>query len=277
MKVINRINNNVVLVQDGGETMIVTGKGLGFKVYPNDEVQQSLIEQRFILQTEGNVEYYIRILKQLPMEMLTVCEEIIVKGSEMLNKQLSGNLMFTLADHLKFAMDRLEKGMLIDHPLAIEIQQFYPKELEVGQYALTRIKECLQIDLPKGEAVFITMHIVNAVGGFSEAYEVTSLTDMMKTIVSYIEAYFHCTIDQSSPSFSRFITHLRFYLIRQLNFEIEESINDELLDIVQEKYPDAYHCAQQITKDVDRNYNNTSADSEKLYLTLHINRLLKKI
>lgn len=276
MKVINRINNNVVLVQDGGEKMIVTGKGLGFKVYPGDEVGQSLIEQRFILQAEGDVDYYIRMLKQLPMEILNVCEDIIVKGSEMLNKQLSGNLMFTLADHINFTMDRMSKGMLIDHPLALEIQQFYPKELEVGKLALELIKQQLQIELPKGEAVFITMHIVNALGGLSEAYDAASLTDMMMSIVSFIETYFHCSIDQTTASFSRFITHLRYYLIRQLNFEIEESINDELLEIVQEKYPDAYRCAQKIADDLDRKYHNVSADSEKLYLTLHINRLLKK-
>ena len=33
MEVINRINNNVVLVHDGKNRMIVTGKGIGFKVF----------------------------------------------------------------------------------------------------------------------------------------------------------------------------------------------------------------------------------------------------
>ena len=165
--------------------------------------------------------------------------------------------------------------MLIDHPLANEIKQFYPKEMEVGYYALRLIKERLHVDLPQGEAVFLTMHVVNALGGLSEAYDVSQQTDVMAEIVSYIETYFDCTIDQNSISFSRFITHLRYYLIRQLNFEIEESINDELLEIVQEKYPKAYACAQSIADKMDVLYQNTSADSEKLYLTLHINRLLK--
>lgn len=275
MKVINRINNNVVLVKDGTQKMIVTGKGLGFQVYPGNDVKEQLIEQRFILQEHTDDVYYIKLLKSLSMETLNVCEEIIVKANEMLGKPVSGNLMFALADHLKFTMERMQKQMLIDHPLANEIKQFYPKEMEVGYYALRLIKERLHVDLPQGEAVFLTMHVVNALGGLSEAYDVSQLTDVMAEIVSFIESYFACTIDQNNTSFSRFITHLRYYLIRQLNFEIEESINDELLEIVQEKYPKAYACAQSIADKMDALYQNTSADSEKLYLTLHINRLIK--
>lgn len=275
MKVINRINNNVVLVKDGTQKMIVTGKGLGFQVYPGNDVKEHLIEQRFILQETNDDTYYINLLKELPVETLTICEEIIIKASEMLGKPISGNLMFALADHLKFTMERMQKQMLIDHPLANEIKQFYPKEMEVGRYALKLMQERMHIQLPDGEAVFLTMHIVNALGGLSEAYDVAQLTDVMAEIVTYIETYFQCTIDQNSTSFSRFITHLRYYLIRQLNFEIEESINDELLEIVQEKYPKAYACAQSIADQMDARYHNTSADSEKLYLTLHINRLLK--
>lgn len=275
MKVINRINNNVVLVKDGTQKMIVTGKGLGFQVYPGNDVKAQLIEQRFILQETNDDTYYINLLKELPVETLAICEEIIVKASEILGKPISGNLMFALADHLKFTMERMQKQMLIDHPLANEIKQFYPKEMEVGRYALKLIQERMHIQLPDGEAVFLTMHIVNALGGLSEAYDVAQLTDVMAEIVTYIETYFQCTIDQNSTSFSRFITHLRYYLIRQLNFEIEESINDELLEIIQEKYPQAYACAQSIADQMDARYHNTSADSEKLYLTLHINRLLK--
>ena len=276
MRVINRINNNVVLVKENHQKLIVTGKGLGFQVYPGDEVKEALIEQRFVLQTQQDETYYVEMLKKIPLELLTVCEKIVRKATAVLGKPLSDNLIFALADHMNFTIDRMNKGMLIDHPLANEIKQFYPKELEVGNLALQMIKTELGITMPKGEGVFITMHIVNAVGGLSDAYDVGELTGMMMKIVAFIEDWFHCTINQETTSFSRFITHLRYYLIRQLNFEIEDSINDELLDIVKEKYPDAFACAEQIAEDLDKAYQSKSADSEKLYLTLHINRLLTK-
>lgn len=276
MRVINRINNNVVLVKDGSQKKIVTGKGLGFKVYPGDAINERLIEQRFILQENSDEDYYVKMLKNIPLEQIKVCEKIVKKGREQLGKPLSDNLIFSLADHLNFALDRYSKNMLIDHPLANEIKQFYPNEMKIGRYALQLIEEEMHIKLPKGEAVFMTMHIVNAAGGLSDAYDVGELTEMMSKIITFIENYFQCTIDQDSTSFSRFITHLRYYLIRQLKFEIDDSINDELLDIVKEKYPEAYHCAEQIADHLDHLYRSKSADSEKLYLTLHINRLLNK-
>lgn len=276
MRVINRINNNVVLVKDGSQKKIVTGKGLGFKVYPGDAINERLIEQRFILQENSDEDYYVKMLKNIPLEQIKVCEKIVKKGREQLGKPLSDNLIFSLADHLNFALDRSSKNMLIDHPLANEIKQFYPNEMEIGRYALQLIEEEMHIKLPKGEAVFMTMHIVNAAGGLSDAYDVGELTEMMSKIIAFIENYFQCTIDQDSTSFSRFITHLRYYLIRQLKFEIDDSINEELLDIVKEKYPEAYHCAEQIADHLDHLYRSKSADSEKLYLTLHINRLLNK-
>ena len=276
MRVINRINNNVVLVKEGSQKKIVTGKGLGFKVYPGDCINEHLIEQRFILQENSDEDYYVKMLKNIPLEQIKICEKIVEEGRKLLGKPLSDNLIFSLADHLNFALDRSSKNMLIDHPLANEIKQFYPNEMEIGRYAVQLIEKEMHIELPKGEAVFITMHIVNAVGGLSDTYDVGELTEMMSKIITFIEEYFQCTIDQDSTSFSRFITHLRYYLIRQLKFEIDDSINDELLDIVKEKYPEAYHCAEEIANHLDHLYQSKSADSEKLYLTLHINRLLNK-
>ena len=136
------------------------------------------------------------------------------------------------------------------------------------------MREQIKFDFAEYEALSIAMHLVNASGGLSDKYDVVDLTETMKTIVSKIEEYLNVKLDQSSVVFSRFITHLRFYLIRQLNFEIDDLINEELLEIVREKYEKAYNCAEIITAYVDDKYNYKTHDSEKLYLSLHINRLL---
>lgn len=276
MRVINRINNNVVLVKEGTQQMIVTGRGLGFKIYPGNLVNEQLVEQRYVLQEQSDVEYYVKMLQNIPLEQLNVCEEIVHMASKALGKSLPDNLIFALADHVHFAISRTNEQMMIDHPLANEIKTFYPKEMAISRSALKQIKDQLGLALPDGEAVFIAMHIVNATGGLSDAYDAGELTEMMAEIVSLIETYFQCTLDPETTSFSRFITHLRYYLIRQLNFELDDSINEELLELVKEKYPDAYTCAKQITEDFQKRYDSKTMDSERLYLTLHINRLIQK-
>lgn len=274
MEVINRINNNVVLVNDGKNRMIVTGKGIGFKVYPGDVINERFVEQRFILQKENDDNYYINLLKEVDMELLNVSKKIVELAENELKYTFSMDLIFSLADHLSFSIERYKQNMAIDHPLAWEIKQFYPREMKVGFDAVALLRKTTGFDVPDGEAVFIAMHLVNSSGGLSDQYNVEELTEVMMKIISMMEERLEVKIDQTTTAFSRFITHLRYYLIRQLNFEIDDSINEELLEIVKEKYPRAYECALMITEYLDRQYGNQSADSEKLYLTLHINRLL---
>lgn len=274
--VINRINNNVVLAKDGAQKKILTGKGLGFKVYPNDTIEEHLIEQCYILQANDNLEYYMDIIKKIPSNILDTSKKIVDLASQSLQKDCMGNLIFSLADHINFSIDRLQQKIVIDHPLAIEIKQFYPKEMAIGIQALNIIKKDLNKTFPLGEAVFITMHIINATGGLSDEYDVSCITEMMKNSIDIVEFKFCIKINQETPAFYRFITHLRYYLIRQINFEIEESINDELLQVIQEKYPDAYECATRITDKMYEQYQFKTIDSEKLYLTLHINRIIKE-
>lgn len=50
MKIEKVFNNNVVQILGiNNEEIIVMGKGLGFQKKPGDEVNQDLIEKRFIL------------------------------------------------------------------------------------------------------------------------------------------------------------------------------------------------------------------------------------
>ena len=37
----------------------------------------------------------------------------------------------------------------------------YPKEIQIGEYALKLIKEKLNVELPKQEAAVITLHVVD--------------------------------------------------------------------------------------------------------------------
>lgn len=274
MRVINRINNNVVLVEEENQKMIVTGKGVGFQVYPDNIVNKDFVEQRFILEKDTNNDYYIQLLKDIPMEYLNISKMIVENAEIELKKSFPPNFSFTLADHLNFVIERQKKNIVVNHLLSDEIKLFYPKEYEIGKKAVLMIKEEIKFDISPSEALSIALHLVNAAGGLSDKYDVIGLTETMKEIVSKIENYLNLKLDQSCVWFSRFITHLRFYLIRQLNFEIDDLMNCELLEIVKEKYIKAYKCAEIITSYVDKKYNYQTHDSEKLYLTLHINRLL---
>lgn len=274
MKVINRINNNVVLVTQGEQKMIVTGKGVGFQVYPGDIVNEDFVEQRFVLEQDSSNDYYTQLLRDIPMEYLNAAKAIVELAEQELTKTLPLNFAFTLADHIYFSVQRQKQGIPVNHLLSDEIKVFYPKEYQIGHRALALIRAQYQFDVDASEDLSIALHLVNAAGGLSDRYDVMDMTETMKAVVDQIEQVLSINLDVNSAAFSRFIVHLRFYLIRQLNLEIDDSMSKELIDIVRGEYPRAFECAELITDYVDSKYHYYTHDSEKLYLTLHINRLL---
>lgn len=276
MIVIKRINNNVVLVNDEEQKVIVTGKGVGFKTYPGDTVNESFVEQRFVLEENRNVDYYVQLLKEIPMECLNAAQRIVKMAEKELKSPLSDNLIFTLADHICFAIKRIKEGMTIEHLLSWEIRQFYPKEYAIGQKALQLLQEEINVQFPEGEAVSITMHLVNAMGGLSARYDIVDLTTAMAEIIKKMEAFLQIEIAQDSVAYTRFITHLKYYLIRHYNLEMDNAVNGELVDLVKKEYPTAHQCAQMIAHYVDERYEHDTLESEMMYLTLHINRLISE-
>ena len=52
--------------------------------------------------------------------------------------------------------------------------------------------------------------------------------------------------------------------------------NDDLLELVKIKYCEAYGCVEKINDYIMNNYFYEIGNDEKLYLTLHIDRVTKK-
>lgn len=281
MHVIKRINNNVVLVAEGGTRMIVIGKGLGFKVHPGDMVDGRLVEQRYVLQKGDNEAYYVELLRETSPELLSLSRNVVALAEARLEAELPANLVFTLADHIGFTAERLRRGLAISHPLAWEIRQFYPAEHQAGLDALGLIERSLGIRVPEAEAAFLAMHFVNALGSLGGRFDAADLASAMVEVVSIVEAHYKRPVDQASISFSRFIAHLRYCLARRLTQEPadEDAANGELAAIVAQKYPEAHACARKIIAYLEQaqpasaEQTNVGSQNELLYLTLHVNRL----
>lgn len=93
MHVLRRINNNVVLVEREKERAILIGKGIGFKVYPHDKVDEMKVEQVFVPQVDEDLNQMLDILKELPIDVLSVAQKVLANACEELGENLSQNLI----------------------------------------------------------------------------------------------------------------------------------------------------------------------------------------
>ena len=103
------------------------------------------------------------------------------------------------------------------------------------------------------------------------------LTKVMQEIIHIIKYTCRVSFDEESVYYYRFITHLKFL---QRGFTAHttchEEGNDKLLEVVREQYQESYQCVRKITDFIVRNYDYCLSGEEQLYLTIHIERIVKK-
>ena len=139
MKVIKNINNNISLCLDSRNNEVVAfGKGIGFTKPPYD-VPLSKIDRTFYDVDEEQ----LAVLKRIPEDVLEAAAEIVDLANEKMDNQFRENVVFTLADHIDFSVQRYRKNINIKLPLLYEVRQLYPGESELGKQALDILKKRL--------------------------------------------------------------------------------------------------------------------------------------
>ena len=159
MRLIKHVNNNAAIARDSaGNELVVLGKGIGFPKMPYELEDLSKIERTFY-DTDPR---YLDMIAALPKEILLASSDIVEQAEINLDCELNTNLPFTLADHISFAIERMNKGIEIIAPIAYDVAHLYPLEFELGQLALDIVQDYTDRRLPNTEAVSIAMHLITA-------------------------------------------------------------------------------------------------------------------
>lgn len=274
MKALKKVNNNVVLaVNEKNEQVFVVGKGLGFQKTPFEITDENIIEKIYV--APKNIKMF-DILNDIPIEDICLAEDIIQEGKKILGKELNSNLLLTLSDHISFALQRSKNGTQIKSPLEWEVKNLYPEETKVGQKALEIVKNKAGVNLPQSEVTFIALHFVNAQTSSGDMSETTKITTIIGEILSIIKYHYKMEFDENSLNFTRFVTHIRYFIKRQMSSKSLQNENEEIYQMVKSKYTEEIKCVEKIEKFLETNYSWTCSNDEKLYLVLHIQRLTSK-
>ncbi|WP_431087609.1 BglG family transcription antiterminator LicT [Paenibacillus sp. 8b26] len=268
-------NNNAIIAKDQKrDEFVVMGRGIAFKKSAGEQVEEHLIEKVFVLKHKDASEKFKLLLEDVPSEYVSLCYDIIEYGKSILEAQLSDYIYVSLTDHMNNAFKMFDEGFKNTNPLIWEIKKFYPKEFGVGLKALEFIEDETGKRLSEDEAGNIALHLINAQvnSSYNKVADVAQQTQKIQDILNIIKYSYNNTIDEHSISYERFITHLRFFFQRLNKKEKTELEDDFLWRQVKAKYKKAYGCMLKIEK-----YLNTLlSDEEKLYITIHIQRLTQR-
>lgn len=277
MKIHRVINNNIVVILDKkGNERIITGRGIGFRKHGGDEVDEKKIEQEFSLSAVGKVGRLEELLREIPLEVIDAAMQIMEEASRTFEKDLNDGAVISLSDHIYTAIERDKQKIPVKNVLLWETKKFYPEEFRLGKRALEIIKEKTGVMLSEDEAGFIAIHLVNA--QLEEgAGDVNGLTKIMQEILNIVKYSSRVAFDEESVYYCRFITHLKFFaqrLLTRTTYEGEDST--ELLNIVKKQYKQAWESVKKVEEFLVKKYDYPLSEEEKLYLTIHIARIIDK-
>ena len=275
MLAIRRINNNVALCRDGnGRELIALGKGIGFGEMPK-ELSLAQIERTFYDVDDK----YQPLLTELPSAVLDFSARIVDIARNELSYQLNPNTVFTLADHINFAMERARKHIRVKMPLAYDVEQMYPIEYRIGRHTLRRIRKEFLITLPESEAAGIAMNLINnrmTPHQEPSAPDTVGDEEMLEDITDIVENHFHILVDRTSFNYSRYATHLQYLFGRIHAGKAINSDNLQLYKSLREEFPDIACCVERIADHIREVWDCELTEEEKLYLILHVNRICIK-
>ncbi|WDH99200.1 PRD domain-containing protein [Paenibacillus urinalis] len=268
-------NNNIVsTMDDKDQELLILGRGIGFQFKVGDTIDEGRIEKIFRLQDSSIYERFKAIVAEVPAEILQVTDDIVSLTRTQLNKSISDGIYVSLSDHIHFAVQRLTKGQITRNPLTWEVQHFYKAEYDVAADALTLIKERLGIDFPKEEICNIALHFINAEVNDS-MNDVTHLMQLLQEIMNIIKYHFNVEFDEDSVNYFRFITHLKYFCQRVITHSSYDDTEEYLYEVVRKNYPSTFKCIEKIETFILKHYQYEMTHSEQLYLTLHLERLMK--
>ena len=273
MQIEKVINNNIVSAfDDTGREIVVMGRGLGFGVRPGQPVNEDKIEKEFRIKSRDTADQLKELLADMPLERAQISADIISYAKSSLNLKLNQSIYVTLTDHINFAIDRFEKGINLQNALLWDIKRFYPREFNLGLYALRLIKERLDVELPEDEAGYIALHFVNAEYG-TNIKDAFRFPNQLKDILQITSDELGIVLDERTLHYERFVTHLKFLLQRVYRRELLPNEENELAELMRTKYPKEYACSCKIAEYIEKNADCKLSGEEVMYLAIHIRRV----
>ncbi len=275
MQVKKILNNNLILVEDPyGHEQIVMGRGLRFINQVGEELKNENIQKVFVLQDKKTASEWVSLLEHVPDTRAEAIQEAIYRIINQMKKNVNDQLFITLFDHLVFTLERYEKKVILQNRLLWEVRQFYPEEFALGLQLTEELNRKLEIELPEEEAGNIAFHLVNAQTENPDMEHTLMAVRMLKDIFNIVKFSFKVKIKQNSIHYTRFATHLQFFLQRVMEGKMLPDDDLTIFENITAQYPESYQCAGKIQNYIKGMVHVDITKEEMLYLTVHIHRIL---
>lgn len=270
-------NNNVVISEnEKGQAVVVMGRGLAFGAKKGENIKDEKIEKIFIEGQDYTSDHFVKLISEIDLENFEYIESLINYVKANLGRKLNKSIYITLTDHINTLLERAKVNAYVKNTMLWDIKRLYKEEFLLSREIVKKINEKLNSSFDDNEAASIAMHIVNAELDTNMKVAM-DITKVMTEILNIVKYNFKIIYDEDSLAYYRFVTHLRFFTQRVFNKQTYTGDEEnELFEMVKEKYNEMYNCVLKIKGYLLKEYRYELEDEECLYLTIHIAKVVRE-
>lgn len=276
MRIKKILNNNAFITRnENHQEIIVIGKAIAYGKHFNDEIDENKIYKTFEPVSKGDRKLILDMINDIPVSFFQIAKRIVDKANQDSKIRLTDSVYIALTDHISSSVDRAKEGLFLTNQFLWEIRSYYPKEYDLGIWAIKLIEQECQVKLPEDEAGFIAIHIISGELG-NRLDDFREVIKFIKKVTSIVTYQMSIDVDKESLDYNRFVTHLKFFWQYMMYKNEKKSIGDlsnDMLKIIKGKRIEAYECSLKIKEFIKQTYNYELNNEDLLYMTIHIARI----
>ena len=266
-------NTLIAISMENNQEYLVIGKGIGFgkKVSERFEIPENIECTVYSLHEQTERGKAMDLIKGIEPVYLEIAGKVLAKSEEVFGK-IDKNILFPMADHIAFAVQRIRANEQISNPLTDDIRTLFHMEYKTAECVKDILWEMLQVEIDEHEIGYIALHIHSAIEDENVALSM-QIAMAVRECIRMIEEETGQTIDVMSLSYNRLMNHIRYMVARSIK---GEKLKLNMNDYMSVKFPKSFWMATEVCKQLEKQLHHTSPldEVEIGYLAMHIERVL---
>ena len=269
-KILNH-NSFMGIESKNNQECLIMGKGVAFGKKVGQTVSITGDARVYSLKELTDRGEAREIIKSVSPLCLELANEVLNQAEKEFGK-VDRSILFTMADHLDFAVRRIQNGEQISNPLTDDIRIMFYKEYKVAGCIRDLLKEKLGIRIDEHEIGYIALHVHAAIvdENVSQAMEIART---VRECICMVEEETGKSIDVMSLSYNRLMNHVRYMVARAIH---GEKLKMSLNDYMSVKFPGPYMTAERICRKMEKSLKLPIPDIEIGYLAMHLERMMDR-
>ncbi len=260
--------SKVKISSEDENAYLLMGKGIGFGKKSGQEAELKEDSRVYSLQKCGERGDAKDIVEEVTPEYLEVAD-IVLEEAEKVFGDIDRNILFSLADHIFYAVKRMKNNDRISNPLTDDIRLLFHMEYKVASCVIPVIQEKFGVLIDDDEVGYITLHVHSAIDD-EKVSDAMQTARAVRQCIDIVENAMGKKIDVMSLAYNRLMNHVRYMIVRAIKGEkLKMSINDYM----SVKYPDEFAMAEKICDEISWMIKHKLNKVEIGYLAMHICRV----